>query len=162
MLTLSLCSLISEMGLINQNCSLLTLLGDEWPLKLVKLAMCSVCSDRCRPWLRVPSSRALAAVCGGSVRGHEGGVCTDPSPCGLSSVCSAQSMGCSCSGTVPDSGPALGGVLGLCLPPSSFTQGPLRPGHSLPPVSLGGGRGMAPPPQIRKAWLPQEEALDAF
>lgn len=47
------------------------------------------------------------------------------------------------------------------LPPSHiFTQGPLRPGHSLQPVSLG-GKGGAPPPQIRKAWLPQEEALDA-
>lgn len=34
------------------------------------------------------------------------------------------------------SGPALRGVLGLCPPPSSFTQGPLRPGHSLRPVSL--------------------------
>lgn len=35
----------------------------------------------------------------------------------------------------------------------------------MPPVSLGWGgegRGLAPPPQIRKAWLPQEEALDAF
>lgn len=28
MLTLSLCSLISKMGLINQNCFLLTVLGD--------------------------------------------------------------------------------------------------------------------------------------
>lgn len=53
----------------------------------------------------------------------------------------------------------LRGVLGLCPPPSSFTQGPLRPGHSLWPVSL--ARGLAPLPQIRKAWLPQEEALDA-
>lgn len=34
------------------------------------------------------------------------------------------------------SGPALRGVLGLCPPPGSFTQGPLRPGHSLRPVSL--------------------------
>lgn len=84
-----------------------------------------------------------------------------PALCELSSVCvRAQPMGCSCFGPVPGSGPALGDVLGLCPPPSSFTQGPLRPGHSSRPVSLGKG-GLAPPPQIRKARLPQEEALDA-
>lgn len=108
------------------------------------------------PWLW-----CVVGVQGGM---REGSVRT-PAPCGLSSVCYAQSMGCSCSGPVRDSGPALGADRGLCLPPSSFTQGPLRPGHSLPPVSLGWGgegRGLAPPPQIRKAWLPQEEALDAF
>lgn len=48
------------------------------------------------------------------------------------------------SGPVPSSGPALGGVLGLCPPPSSLTQGPLRPGHSSRPVSLGGGAGPTP------------------
>lgn len=42
------------------------------------------------------------------------------------------------------SGPALRGVLGLCPPPGSFTQGPLRPGHSLRPVSLA-RRGPAAP-----------------
>lgn len=41
--------------------------------------------------------------------------------------------------------PCLGGVLGLCPPPSSFTQGPLRAGHSSRPVSLG-GKGIGPAP----------------
>lgn len=43
------------------------------------------------------------------------------------------------------SGPALRGVFELCPPPHIFTQGPLRPGHSLQPVSLG-GKGGCPAP----------------
>lgn len=114
-------------------------------------------------WLHVPSSWAAAVVCVMGVRGdpREESVLA-PALCGLSSVCvcAHSPRAASCSGPVPGSGPALRGVLELCPPPSSFTQGPLRPGHSSRPVSLG-GRGPAPPPRIRKAWLPQEEALDA-
>lgn len=63
-----------------------------------------------------------------------------PVACGLSSVyvCVHSPWAASCSGPRLGSGSAFGGVLGLCPPPGSFTQGPLRPGHSLQPVSLGG------------------------
>lgn len=58
-------------------------------------------------------------------------------------------------GALSCSGPALRGILGLCPPPHIFTQGPLRPGHSLQPVSLGGERGVPRPHRSGRPGCPR-------
>ena len=81
----------------------------------------------------------MVCVCDGVGGDTRQGSVQDPPPCRSSSVyLCVHSWGLllALAHCRLGSGPALRGVLGLCPPPGSFTQGPLRPGHSLRPVSL--------------------------
>lgn len=82
----------------------------------------------------------VCEVCVMGVTGDmRGGVCADPCSVWVELCVSVRAQPMGCLLLWPSAGlwPALGDVLGLCPPPSSFTQGPLRPGHSSRPVSLG-------------------------
>lgn len=56
--------------------------------------------------------------------------------------------------------PCLGGCSWALPPTRQLHTGSIEAGTFLA-ACVTGGRGPAPPPQIRKAWLPQEEALEA-
>lgn len=96
------------------------------------------------------------------------GVCASPAPCGLSSARLEVSSVHVCTQPVGCLLLWLSARLWRCLEGCSWALPPTLKLHTgsieartflRVCVTRGGGKGPAPPPQIRKAWLPQEEEL---